>query len=187
MKCSHQARLWIRKVPNKVKIQNLSPHTHRDTVLNTQDQGVSVVFGGGGKQCLAGILKPPPGNTKWQRGSWCHITSGRPSLHPSAVHRQPTTLNLQQHTHTHTQQKQHSHCVSVSGICTVPRIALVCKYVNGVISLTVDTLFLEATCVYIFTHAQTHTQDAAFPQAVAAPIKWQLTMSNGDKCVCRLV
>lgn len=40
-------------------------------------------------------------------------------------------------------------------------------------------------CTPVLMHK--HTQDAAFPQAVAAPIKRQLTMSNGNECVCRLV
>lgn len=70
--------------------------------------GVSVVFGGSGKQHLTGILKPPPGNTKWQRGSWCHITSGQPSLHPSAVHKQHTHT----HTHAHTREAAQSVCLN---------------------------------------------------------------------------
>lgn len=61
-----------------------------------------------------------------------------------------------------------------------------CEYVNGAIGLSVDLLFLEATHVYTCT-AKTHTEYAAFPQAVAVPIKQQLTMSKGDECVCRLV
>lgn len=44
-------------------------------------------------------------------------------------------------------------------------------------------MFLEATRLYTCTHAQ----DAAFPQAVVAPIKRQLAMSNRDERVCRLV
>lgn len=94
-----------KKVPNKVQIQRrvfwrASGHsvywTQRPCPcvclcvsgggVGGPELGLAFVFGSSGKQRLAQPLKPPPGNTKWQRGSWCHITSGQPSLSPSTCH-----------------------------------------------------------------------------------------------------
>lgn len=60
-----------------------------------------------GKHRLAEPLKPQPGNAKWQRGSWCHITSGQPSLPLSLLDMPPHSLAVRRTPTAPTPQRAH--------------------------------------------------------------------------------
>lgn len=143
--------------------------------------GLAFVFGSSGKQRLAQPLKPPPGNTKWQRGSWCHITSGQPSLSPSTCHfiGIPPLCPSRARTctrHTHT-------CVK-----RVLNFSYLHSDTHRRVRLGVDPFFCFSrgdTCVRCYSSTNTHTRDSA--QTVTSPFKQRLSKSNEDSCVCRLV